>query len=316
MSSAKTERLVNLTMALLATSRYMQKSEIFRKVAGYSGTQETKERMFERDKDDLRALGIEIEVASADPLFEDEPGYRIKPETYQMPIKSFTPTEIGILSTALGLWLDSSLEDIALGAVRRVNSTALLDPALEINSLRTLNFSAEGLLDATTALANRSEIAFSYRKSGAARSDNRRVNPLGLSAWKGEWYLVGEDLDRSDIRTFNFSRITSKIDISKKRDMYEIPSDFNIKDYLIMHNAEGIEVKAKVKKFQAEALRAKALEIKNLDEVWDEISYQSESNAAALQEALWYCDSLIIEQPLELRSLVVESLENVAKSHG
>ncbi len=66
-----------------------------------------------------------------------------------MPIKSFTPTEIGILSTAFGLWLDSSLEDIALGAVRRVNSTALLDPALEINSLRTLNFSAEGLLDVT-----------------------------------------------------------------------------------------------------------------------------------------------------------------------
>ncbi len=130
MSSAKTERLVNLTMALLATSRYMQKSEIFRKVAGYSGTQETKERMFERDKDDLRALGIEIEVASADPLFEDEPGYRIKPEAYQMPIKTFTPTEIGILSTALGLWLDSSLEDIALGAARRLNSTALLDPAL------------------------------------------------------------------------------------------------------------------------------------------------------------------------------------------
>ncbi len=59
------------------------------------------------------------------------------------------------------------------------------------------------------ALANRSEIAFSYRKAGAAKSDNRRVNPLGLSAWKGEWYLVGEDLDRSDIRTFNLSRIIS-----------------------------------------------------------------------------------------------------------
>jgi len=316
MSSAKTERLVNLTMALLATSRYMQKSEIFRKVAGYSGTQETRERMFERDKDDLRALGIEIEVASADPLFEDEPGYRIKPETYQMPIKTFTPTEIGILSTALGLWLDSSLENIALGAARRVNSTALLDPALEINSLRTLNFSAEGLLDITKALANRSEIAFSYHKAGAAKSDNRRVNPLGLSAWKGEWYLVGEDLDRSDIRTFNFSRISSKIEISKKRDMYEIPSDFNIKDYLIMHNAEGIEIRAKVKKAQAEALRAKALKIKILDEEWDEISYQSESNSAALKEALWYCDSLIIENPEELRSLVVASLRKLAKTHG
>lgn len=78
MSSAKTERLVNLTMALLASRRYMQKSEIFRKVAGYTGSQETKERMFERDKDDLRAMGIQIDVASQDPLFEDEPGYRIQ----------------------------------------------------------------------------------------------------------------------------------------------------------------------------------------------------------------------------------------------
>ena len=84
MSSAKTERLVNLTMALLASRRYLKKSEIFQKVAGYSGSNETKERMFERDKDDLRALGIEIEVASHDPLFEDEPGYRIKPEKFQI----------------------------------------------------------------------------------------------------------------------------------------------------------------------------------------------------------------------------------------
>jgi proteasome accessory factor B len=316
MSSAKTERLVNLTMALLATSRYMQKSEIFRKVAGYNGTQETKERMFERDKDDLRALGIEIEVASADPLFEDEPGYRIKPETYQMPIKSFTPTEIGIISSALALWLDSSLEDIALGAARRVKSTALLDPALDISSLSNLNLSAEGLLDMTRALANRSEVAFSYRKAGATKSEDRRVNPLGLSAWKGEWYLVGEDLDRSDIRTFNFSRITSKIDTSKKRDMYEIPVDFNIKDYLIMYNADGIEIRAKVKKSQAEALRAKAIEIKDLDEEWDEMTYRSDSNNSALKEALWYCDSLIVEEPRELRSLIIDSLKEVAKSHG
>ena len=58
MSSAKTERLINLTMALLASRRFMSKSEIFRRVAGYNGTQETKERMFERDKDDLRTLEI------------------------------------------------------------------------------------------------------------------------------------------------------------------------------------------------------------------------------------------------------------------
>jgi proteasome accessory factor B len=73
--SRKIERLINLTIALLATKRYLTKSEIFSSVDGYEGSPETMERMFERDKDDLRSLGIEIEVGSFDPLFNDEAGY-------------------------------------------------------------------------------------------------------------------------------------------------------------------------------------------------------------------------------------------------
>ncbi|MEY4469305.1 MAG: hypothetical protein RLZZ87_629, partial [Actinomycetota bacterium] len=77
--SRKSERLVNLTIALLATKRYLTKAEIFRTVAGYTGDAEAKDRMFERDKEDLRSLGIVIELGTFDPLFEDEAGYRIKP---------------------------------------------------------------------------------------------------------------------------------------------------------------------------------------------------------------------------------------------
>ena len=69
----KAERLINLTMALLAAQRYIKKSQIFAIVAGYSGNAEAMERMFERDKDDLRNLGIVIEVGGLDPLFDDEP---------------------------------------------------------------------------------------------------------------------------------------------------------------------------------------------------------------------------------------------------
>ena len=58
--SRKIERLINLTIALLATKRYLTKSEIFNTVEGYEGSAESKERMFERDKDDLRSLGIEM----------------------------------------------------------------------------------------------------------------------------------------------------------------------------------------------------------------------------------------------------------------
>jgi len=58
MADTKTERLVNLTLALLASKRFLKKSEILRTVAGYEGSAESMDRMFERDKDDLRALGI------------------------------------------------------------------------------------------------------------------------------------------------------------------------------------------------------------------------------------------------------------------
>ena len=101
--SRKIERLINLTIALLATKRYLTKTEIFNSVDGYEGTAETKERMFERDKDDLRSLGIEIEVGSFDPLFNDEAGYKIKQEKYQFELGDISSTEVSLLFSSRGL---------------------------------------------------------------------------------------------------------------------------------------------------------------------------------------------------------------------
>lgn len=321
MSSAKTERLVNLTMALLATQRYMRKSEIFRKVAGYSGSEETKERMFERDKDDLRALGIEIEVASHDPLFEDEPGYRIRPDTYRMPTADFSLEELGILTTALGLWLDSGLEDLAVSAARRFRSFGEISDVDLFASPNTSEFSEAGLLEITKALANRSRIDFDYKKPDAASSQGRSVYPLGLSAWKGSWYLVGEDLDRDDIRVFKLSRVTSKIEVAKKRDMYQIPEDFSVRDYLVMHAKEELRITALVMKGRAHSVRAKAITIEaladsDLSQDWERVTYSAENLESALREALWYSDSLIVQSPEDVRRGVIDSLMNVVANHG
>ena len=57
MAAAKTERLLNLVICLLATSRYLTKEQVRRAVPGYSESDEAFERMFERDKE-LRQLGI------------------------------------------------------------------------------------------------------------------------------------------------------------------------------------------------------------------------------------------------------------------
>jgi proteasome accessory factor B len=97
MSAEKTERLINLTLGLLATKRYLTKNEIFRTIAGYSGTMESMERMFERDKDELRGAGIEIEVGGLDPLFEDEQGYLIRSGSIQIQPDDFTKQELMLM---------------------------------------------------------------------------------------------------------------------------------------------------------------------------------------------------------------------------
>ena len=118
--SRKSERLVNLTIALLATKRYLTKSEIFNNVAGYSGDSEAKDRMFERDKDDLRSLGINIELGTFDPLFEDEAGYRIKPETYALQLSDINSSQIALLSKAAQMWREAALSAPAQSGLRKL----------------------------------------------------------------------------------------------------------------------------------------------------------------------------------------------------
>lgn len=316
MSQAKTERLVNLTMALLASRRYLRKSEIFEKVAGYSGTAETKERMFERDKDDLRALGIEIEVSSQDPLFEDEPGYRIRPESYQLPLGNFSPLENALIITALNLWESSEFENEANAAVRRMDSRSVSSLEIFPELVRPNELFESGLMEVTKALAARSRVEFDYRKTEGQNVESRRVNPFGLSTWQGSWYLVGEDLDRNDIRVFRLSRIISRISVSNRREMYEIPSDFNVKDYLIMLKQDSLECSWRVKKDQGQTLRIKADSITSLDDEWDLVKLSVDSYEEVVKLGLWNFDCAVLLTPIEARLDVVKLFEKVSKAHA
>ena len=122
MSDQKTERLINLTLALLSSKRYLTKSEIFKNVAGYSGSAETMERMFERDKDDLRNLGVRIEVRALDPLFEDDQGYLIDSKTFQINPNDFSKEEILLLTMAANLWHGSALQIDSKAALLKIQS--------------------------------------------------------------------------------------------------------------------------------------------------------------------------------------------------
>jgi proteasome accessory factor B len=153
--SRKIERLINLTIALLATKRYLTKSEIFRTVDGYEGSAETKERMFELDNDDLRNLGILIDVGSFDPLFSDEAGYRIKSENYQLDLGEITPTQISLLSLAAEAWQGAAFADAAQSAILKLSAFGIPSDPIDIpglspklsNSSKDLEVIADAIAD-------------------------------------------------------------------------------------------------------------------------------------------------------------------------
>ena len=306
MSDQKTERLINLTMALLATKRFLSKSEIFANVAGYSGTVETKERMFERDKDDLRTLGIVINVGSHDPLFADEPGYQILENNYEFEIGELTPQEIAYLSLAARVWrnqLFATGGSHALLKIDALGGTALREDygqaALSLENETPL---FPSLWEAITQMRT---ISFSYRSQVTT---DRTVAPYGLTLWHGSWYLVGLDLSKSEIRVFKVSRIASEITFTGVDHSFAIPKDFSIKDHLIMLAPEPESTFiARVRVGRCHSLRSGA-DIVNIDGEWDRISFILGSDW--LERILWFGEDIILESPAERVSKLLDTLRS------
>jgi proteasome accessory factor B len=315
MSSAKTERLVNLTMALLGTKRFMTKAEIFRRVAGYSGNPETKERMFERDKDDLRSLGIEIEVSTHDAYFEDEVGYRIRPEAFQIH-ENFDAEELGLISLSLNLFGSEDFASAAQALNLRLNSLAVTPAMPDEISFTETPLSEDGLAEILKALSDRTTISFRYKKADAKKSEERTVNPLGVSAWRGAWYVVAEDLERDDIRAFKLSRIESGVTSISKPGSFQIPPDFDIKDYLVMFKPWEFGATLQLRKSAGIQLRNRATKIEELDDDWDKCDLNFASESHALREILWLGDDAVVISPESLRTRIIESLKTLVALHG
>ena len=312
--SRKSERLVNLTIALLATRRYLTKSEIFRSIEGYEGNDESKERMFERDKDDLRSLGIEIEVGGFDPIFNDEAGYRIKPESYALDLGEISGADIALLSLAANAWNGQALNAIAHSALLKLKSIGIdsdID-AIPMLAPRMVSSSSE-LVTVVEAITTRSAITFTYIGQDL-EIQKRTLNPYALASRDGFWYFAGMDLDKGAIRTFRLDRVEGEIAVGKKNASFEIPAGFD----LFSHLDEGISAKLAtidIRKGKAFALRKKALSVVEKGE-WDQITIQYGDESTFIDSLLWHLDDVVVIEPSELRESVVKILSSMVVNHG
>lgn len=310
--SRKIERLINLTIALLATQRFLTKSQIFRTVQGYEGSAETKERMFERDKDDLRALGIAIDVGSFDPMFNDEAGYRIRSENYQLDLGEITPTEISLLSLAADAWRGAAFADATQSAILKLSSIGVPADPIDIPGLspKLANSSAD-LETVTAAIATSDFLIFNYLATNL-ESQERTIIPFALSNRSGFWYVSGVDQEVQEVRTFRLDRVQGVMKLSKNKDPFEFPTSFELSevDTTVSNRSAVIDVR----KGKGYSLRRLAFSVQDLGE-WDQIKIPIHTLESLGAEILWHGEDVFVHEPSDLRDYIVEQLQVLVRNH-
>ena len=315
--SRKTERLVNLTIALLATKRYITKSEIFRTVDGYEGSDESKERMFERDKDDLRNLGIEIEVGTFDPLFEDESGYRIKPENYQFQLGQVNAQEITLLSLAAEAWRGASMSSSALSALNKLHAIGIeSDTELLLDLAPAVINQDANLAIAISAITSKTMLSFSYLNE-ELQPESRALEPYAVTSRYGHWYIFGNDLDRRANRLFRLDRVSGDLKSQGRSGAFEIPGDLDV-NQAFAKSSELSSAILFIRDGRGLNLRSRGMQIvtKSAPVGWHEFKMEYRDRERFIEEILWYANDVIVSEPADLRSEILDHLKAGLATYG
>lgn len=234
------ERLINLIAALLETSRPMTAEQIKTGIAGYEqGNHEAFRRSFERDKKDLRDMGIPIETrpVSDDPFQEHVEGYIIPKDRYYLPDLDLEPDELAALKLA---------SDAVLGGGEAA-AAGLMKLSVDVpDSLGgpKLTWSAEVASESPllsplySALLERVPVSFDYEPAKGPVA-TRRLEIYRLAHRHGNWYAIGRDLDRDEPRSFKLARIQGPVE--RLEGTYEMPKYFDAEAHI---GGEAFEVGA------------------------------------------------------------------------
>ncbi|KRE36961.1 hypothetical protein ASG73_11630 [Janibacter sp. Soil728] len=317
--AAKTERLLNLTMSLLSSRIPVPKQRIRRMVEAYQlvESDEAFDRMFERDKEDLRAMGIPL-VTEDIGVFEDEQGYRIDQREYALPPVELAADERAVVGLASRAWAHATMAGTAATAWRKVaaNDEVGEDPFVGLEpQLGGAEPAFEPLKD---AVLSGTSVRFDYARPGTDGAAPRRVEPWYLTAWHGRWYLVGHDLDREATRVFRLSRITTAVTVTRDPITAAIPDDIDpVRMIAAIDGREPTRTPAvlRVRTDAGHWLRRRADLVEPVDEQWDRVHLQHSGLHAFASEIASHGPDVVVEEPAELRDAVIDRLRAVVEEH-
>lgn len=260
---------MNLVIALLSTRTFITAERIRDTVSGYSdsASDEAFSRMFERDKNELRDLGIPLETGRVS-QFDPTEGYRINRDAYALPPVELTADEAAAVAVATQLWESPELITATQSALLKLKAAGIDiesdDAAFAITSaaaLPSMRGSEEVLGILLSAIDSRHAVQFPHRSSRSDPYVIRTVEPWGVVTTKGRWYLVGHDRDRDAVRTFRLSRIGAEVKTIGPAGAVQRPHGVNLREIVeraVEESPTGGQAKVWVADGRATALRRRA----------------------------------------------------------
>ncbi len=307
---------MNLTICLLVARNYISKDRIRQAVENYHDMRDDAfDRMFDRDKEELRVLGIPIEVGAVEKGFDDEVGYRIRRDRFELPEISLEADEAAIVGLAARVWQHASLASSTSQGLRKLRAGGVDVDESALTILEPQLATAEPAFDAVfAAVTQRRPIEFDHRRAGSVNSTVRHLEPWGIVSWHGHWYVVGHDRDREDARMFRVSRIEGEVRPTGAAGSYPTPDDLDLRAVASRlapphphHNAT-----VRVRVGAGDALRRRAGQSMQVDEQWSELELPYGSGSSLADELASFGPDVVAVAPAEVRDAVVRRLSLVA----
>lgn len=237
MSTARAERLVNLVLALLSTRQYLTADRIRGIVPGYAeaASDEAFSRMFERDKTELRELGIPLEVGR-NSAFDLTDGYRIARRDYELGDIELAPDEAAAVGLAVRLWDSPELTGQAHNALVKLRAAGVEVDDTATPPVESRVRTERAFSPLLAAVRDRQAVTFEYRRSGSAERMRRTIEPWGVVSWRARWYVVGHDRDRKAARCFRLSRILGEVRTVGPPGQVQRPENVNLLEFIAVHD--------------------------------------------------------------------------------
>ena len=317
-SAEKTERLLNLILALKSSRRPLSKQRIREALPAYAAAQSTEafDRMFERDKDELREMGIPIGATVLDVLWGDEVGYRIDSSEATLPEIAFEADEVAALALAARAWSTASISGTASAGLRKLRMSGVeIDESRAVGvepRIRTKEPAFGAVHAAVSALQ---PITFTYRKN-TGETGTRHVQPWALKHWRGRWYVTGFDLDRGGERAFRLSRFEGPVRKRGRAGSYDVPADHVPEVSLAAQESgpAGVAV-VRLRHGRGHVLRQQATATRELDGQWGEVELPYRPGTTAHDVAALGTHAVAVS-PAELVEAVRGALTGAAEANS